>query len=81
MTSEIGKYTTQALKKGSRFKKNPFTYYFFSKLFLCIKVMYYAKIIIIILFEYHHKKVQSSRKCTGIQYTPAIVNSDIKARK
>ena len=38
-------------------------------------------LIIIILFEYHHKKVQSSTKCTGIQYTPAMVNNDIKARK
>ena len=38
-------------------------------------------IIIIILFEYHYKKVQSSTKCMGIQYTPAMVDSDIKARK
>ena len=46
-----------------------------------LKVGEYLIIIIIILFEYHYKKVQSSTKCTRIKYTPAMVNSDIKARE
>ena len=41
----------------------------------------YNIIILIILFEYHYKKVQSSTKCTGIQYTLAMVDSDNKSRK